>query len=109
MYRSQGVVFLAVEINAPASNEQVLNFCATFGWDFPVGRDLAGTIFPAWDTDRHNYFVVDREGVIRYRASEFYTGAAWSTYLPQIRTAINNALEVPVEPVTWSRVKSLLR
>jgi hypothetical protein len=88
----------------------VLNYCATFDWDFPVGVDVGGQIFTAWNTDRHNYFVIDREGIIRYRATQSYgSSAAWSTYLPQIRTAINNALEVAVEPTTWSRVKSLLR
>jgi len=104
------VVFLAVEQNSSGSSANVVNFCTTAGWDFPVGRDVQGlaSIFAAYGTQRHNYMVIGKDGRIAHRASGQYTGAGWSTYKQGLINALNAALLVPVEPTTWSRLKSLL-
>lgn len=102
-------MFLAVEQNSSfSSNQEVVNFSATAGWDFPVGRDVPLNIFNAYGTDRHNYMVIGRDGKIAHRAANRYTNTGWSTYKQGLMNALNAALLVPVEPTTWSRLKSLL-
>lgn len=101
-------MFLGLEQNSTGTNQNTINFATAAGWDFPVGRDAPRVIFSAYGTDRHNYMVIGKDGRIAYRATTGYTGAGWSTYKAGITNAINAALLVPVEPTTWSRLKSLL-
>jgi len=109
VYRPQGVVFVGIEKNTGSSDQQVVNFCLNAGWNFPAGRDAQRDIFTAYGTDRHNYMVIGRDGKIAHRAAGSYTAAAsWTTYKQGLINALNAALLVPVEPTTWSRLKSLL-
>ena len=101
-------MFLGVEQNSFGSNQLVVNYCVTAGWDFSVGRDVPLNIFTSYGTDRHNYMVIGRDGRIAHRAANRYTGASWSTYKQGLVNALNAALLVPVVPSTWSRLKSLL-
>lgn len=99
---------MGVEQNSFGANELVVAYCANYGWDFPVGRDAQHTIFSNYGTDRHNYMVIGKDGRIAHRAAIRYTGTGWSTYRQGLVNALNAALLVPVEPTTWSRLKSLL-
>lgn len=113
VYRPQGVVFLGVENHFYSSTRpsDVVTYCNNYDWDFPVGLDTqgGGTIFAAYETQRHNYMVIGRDGRIAHRAAgNSYTGAGWSTYKQGLINAITAALAVPVEPVSWSRIKALL-
>ncbi len=115
MYRPQGVVFLGIEQNVGGTGgvDPVRSYATQFGWDFPIGLSgtgVGGNQFTAYGTERHNYFVIDREGRVTFRAEGGgYTGAAWSSYEPRIKAAVDELLGVPVEGVTWSRVKAMYR
>lgn len=114
-YRPQGVVFLAIEQNnGNAGNVSSVQAYATqFGWDFPIGLNntgVGGNLFSGYETERHNYFIIDAEGRIAFRAEGGgYTGTAWSSYEPRIKAAIDELLAVPVEDVTWTGIKALYR
>ena len=109
LYRPQGVVFLGIEQGQPMDLNQVQSYASQFCWDFPVGVD-GGDVFSQYGTMRHNYFVIGPDGRITFRAEGGgYTGAAWSTYEPRLKQAIDAALATPVQGVTWGRVKALYR
>lgn len=106
-------MFLGVEnhFTTGTSVGDVVTYCTNYGWDFPVGLDTVGggTIFAAYSTERHNYMVIGRDGKVAHRAvTGRYTGAAWSTFKQGLINAIDAALLVPIEPTSWSRIKSLL-
>ena len=107
LYRPQGVVFFGIEQGEPVNLDQVRAYASQFGWDFPIGID-GGDLFSQYGTSRHNYFVIGPDGRITFRAEVGgYTGAAWSTYEPRLKQAIEAALMTPVQSLTWSGVKAL--
>ena len=98
------VVFIGIDKQGPKST--VEGWIEAFGWTFPVGiNDQENKIFVRYENSEFAYdrlYVIGRDRVISLeerllRTSDF----------PRINEAILTAVgPVPVQPVTWSRIKA---
>ena len=104
MYLDRDVQALGVDVwNGSVS--QLSGFRGTTGITYPLLR-LASGILTSYACDREYFFVIDREGIIRYRSA----GALYARYhKDEIIAVIESLLASPVAPTTWGGVKSLYR
>ena len=99
------LVFLAVERKETASLVQA--WINVYGWNFPVGLNGATTIFQLYGWNFDTFFVIGPTGRVTFL--EPYPNPVNET-LPKLTQAIDEALAtVPVEPLTWGRIKDRFR
>lgn len=102
-------MFVGIEQNNVGTANNVRSFANQFAWQFPVVRDdrESSAIFRAYESERDNYIIVDREGKIAYRAATGFASLGWFSYGPGVIQALANLGITPVERLTWGRIKSL--
>jgi peroxiredoxin len=114
VYEPQGVAFVGIEKGErrPSWTGNIKNprhWVETFGWTFKNGIDTDRSVFPAFNAFMDQYMVLDVHGRAIYVSTPVGWEDGWID-IPPLIAAIKEGLlaaPVPVQPVTWSRLKRL--